>query len=474
MVAPLVSEQRAHRSSFDVVSAVGASLTRITERWIPDSWVICVFLTAVVMVLAVVRGGATAHEATQSWATGLWSLLEITMQFSIAAIMAYACVASKPLSRIFRRLASLPNPDRPRQAVCVLAVFSLVGGYLNWTLSMIGSALFLPYICQQNPKADVRILAAAAYLGMGTTWHGGLSGSAPLILATPGNPFVRPAAGPPILDRLVPVTETIFVPFNLIYLVVISIVALCTIIALHPSRGTASPTAAPQIDRDNREAFSAPHGPITPAARIDRMALWPFFIAILLVYSLAYSFWARGFGATWTINAYNMILLAAALLLHGSATSFLQACRAGLGPAGGLIIQFPFYGAIFSVISNTGLRQWLSDLFVQIASRETFPMVVYVYSAMMNIFVPVGSAKWLLEGPYVLVAAQELGVSITTTVLSYAYGDATTHLIQPFLALPILAVANLRFGDIAGYTSVVCIACFLTTMGAMVLVPATL
>ena len=73
---------------------------------------------------------------------------------------------------------------------------------------------------------------AAAYLGLGTVWHCGLSGSAPLILATPGNPLLAPATGPAIVDRIYPVTETLFHPFNLGYMVVIGAVGLVALALL--------------------------------------------------------------------------------------------------------------------------------------------------------------------------------------------------------------------------------------------------
>ena len=43
-------------------------------------------------------------------------------------------------------------------------------------------------------------------------------------------------------------------------------------------------------------------------------------------------------------------------------------------------------------------------------------------------------------------AGRELDVSVVTVLLSYSYGDSTTNLIQPFFAIPILAVTRLRFG----------------------------
>jgi short-chain fatty acids transporter len=47
-------------------------------------------------------------------------------------------------------------------------------------------------------------------------------------------------------------------------------------------------------------------------------------------------------------------------------------------------------------------------------------------------------------------------------------------LIQPFWAVPILSVTGLRFGEMVGYTSLVALVCFVVSLAAMVLIPATL
>ncbi len=60
---------------------------------------------------------------------------------------------------------------------------------------------------------------------------------------------------------------------------------------------------------------------------------------------------------------------------------------------------------------------------------------------------------------------------MVTVLLAYAYGDSTTNLIQPFFAIPILAVTRLRFGDVVGYTLIVAAACFAVSVAAMLLIP---
>ena len=96
----------------------------------------------------------------------------------------------------------------------------------------------------------------------------------------------------------------------------------------------------------------------------------------------------QGFGATWTINAYNMVFLTAALLLQGSPLNLVKAVRQGATAASGIILQFPFYAGIFGVINNTGLGGWLGELFVRVGTIDTYPLVVYFYSGFMNCSCP--------------------------------------------------------------------------------------
>ncbi len=101
-------------------------------------------------------------------------------------------------------------------------------------------------------------------------------------------------------------------------------------------------------------------------------------------------------------------------------------------------------------------------------------MIVYLYSGFMNLFVPSAGSKWLIEAPFLIPAGQALDVSTLTVLLSYAYGDSTTNLIQPFFAIPILAVTRMRFGDIVGYTFLIALACLAVNLVAMWGIPAAM
>ncbi|MCY3698721.1 MAG: TIGR00366 family protein [Gemmatimonadetes bacterium] len=448
----------------------GAALSRVTERWVPDAWVILMSLTVVALLLAVTGGGASIPEAGLAWGAGVWTLLELAMQFSIIMVAAHACASSPPMYRMLDRLAGLPNPERPVQAVALAAGFSMVAGYLNWAFGLVGSALFVPFILKRNPRADVRLVIAAAYMGIGTVWQSGLSSSAPLIMATPGNPLLEPGAGAPVVDRLYPVTETLFHPFNLGYAAVMLLVGLVAAMALHPHRDAVTLTEA-EVD----EILPAPPPPAragtTPAERLDRFRGWTLLAAVLLAYPLIHSIVTRGFGASWTINAYNTVFLSVALLLHGRPTSFLRACRHGVASAWGIILQFPFYAGIFGVIQNTNLGSWLGEQFAAVATTRLYPLVVYVYSGIMSMFIPSAGSKWMIEAPYVIPAGEALDVSVMTVLLAYAYGDSAFNLIHPFWALPILAVTRRRFGEILGYAFLLWLATILLGVATMLVIP---
>lgn len=464
----------------DLFSGFGERLTRVTERWVPDAWVICMILTSVSLGLAVLGAGATVQESVLAWGGGMWNLLELAMQFTIALVASHAIVTSPPVYKLLDRLASLPNPERPLQAVAVMCVYSIVTAYLNWALTIVASALFIPFICRRNPKTDIRILIAAAYLGNCTVWHGGLSASAPLILATPGNPLVEPATGSPVIDELIPVTETLFTSFNLVYLSVISLIGIVTVLVLHPRRNPV--TLSPQQVEAILPQLPPPPTPgsMTPRRYLDRFPGWIFLAVVLIAYPLGYKILSHpggliaGFGANWTINAYNVIFLSAALALHGNPESLLRVIPKGVATASGVILQFPFYAGIFGVMNNTGLGEWLGQLFVSVSTTGTYPLIVYCYSGFVNLFVPSGGSKWLIEAPYLLPAARELGVSTVTTVLAYGYGDSTSNLIQPFWALPLLTVTRVRFGDVLGYTFLLGVVLFTTTVFFMLIIPAQL
>ena len=123
-----------------------------------------------------------------------------------------------------------------------------------------------------------------------------------------------------------------------------------------------------------------------------------------------------------------------AILLHPSAASILAAAERGAALLGGIVLQFPFYAGMYGVIQGTGLAHILGNAIAGVATPTTLPLWLYWYSGLVNYFVPSGGSKWAIEAPYLVEAANRLGVPMPHVVLAYAWGDMATDIIQPFWA----------------------------------------
>jgi short-chain fatty acids transporter len=78
----------------------------------------------------------------------------------------------------------------------------------------------------------------------------------------------------------------------------------------------------------------------------------------------------------------------------------------------------------------------------------------YLSAAVVNLFVPSGGGQWAIQGPIAIEAGRAAGVPLGKMVMSIAYGDQLTNMLQPFWALPLLAITRVRARDIVGYTSI--------------------
>lgn len=99
----------------------------------------------------------------------------------------------------------------------------------------------------------------------------------------------------------------------------------------------------------------------------------------------------------------------------------------------------------------SGLAVQFSNWFVAISTEFTFPLFAFISAGIVNFFVPSGGGQWAVQAPIMLSAGAELGVSSARTAMAVAWGDAWTNMIQPFWALPALAIAGLKARDIMGF-----------------------
>ncbi|HZI10752.1 MAG TPA: TIGR00366 family protein [Myxococcus sp.] len=421
---------------------IAEGLGRFSARFVPSAFAIAVLLSLFTMALATGWAGASPPKVLDAWGAGFWELLTFSMQMALVMFTGYLLALTRPVRALLERTAGLART--PRGAVALMAFVSMALAYINWGLSLVASAMLVRFVARRRPDVDYRLLVACAYFGLGATWHAGLSASAPLLVATPGH-FLEKSLG------VLPINTTLFSPFNLG--LTVTVVAGLTLLAwaLHPR-----PEATVRVEAALLEKlgdFVPPEVPAqkSPALWLDHSRLLNLVFGVLGLVWLGRHLALNGGWKALNLNVVNFTFLVLAVLLHGTPARLLKASEEAASVLHGIVLQFPLYAGIYGIFKATGLTDRIGDLFVSLSTRETFPAVVYLYSGVVNYFVPSGGSKWAIEAPYLLKAAQQLGVAPEKVVLAYAWGDMATDLIQPFWALPLLAVARLEFKDILGF-----------------------
>ena len=429
------------RTAFGAMTAVFDGLVR---RYLPDPFVIVLVLTVIVFGCGLAFTDSGPVELVNAWGQGFWDLLKFAMQMMLVLVTGYVLASTPIFKRLLGRIARLAST--PGQAILLVTVVALAASWVNWGFGLVIGALFARQLAQEVGDVDYRLLIASAYSGF-VVWHGGLSGSVPLTAATSGN-FLEEEIG------LIPASETIFAPFNLIIVAALFVVIPLVNRAMLGHGGDT--VMARDIDfgeDDEAEKDEA----ATPAERLERSRIVSIAVGVLgLGYVAAYA-WETGYKLN--LDILNFTFLFLGILLHGTPRRFLDCLADAIKGVGGILIQFPFYAGLMGVLVGSGMAASLTEWFVSVATEATLPVIAFLSAGFVNVLVPSGGGQWAVQGPIMMPAAIELGADKARIAMAVAWGDAWTNLIQPFWALPALAIAGLNARDIMGF----CLALLIVT-----------
>jgi len=261
---------------------------------------------------------------------------------------------------------------------------------------------------------------------------------------------------------IIPLANTIFLWQSLLA-VLIEIVVVAALIWFIVPTGTRVRTAADLgIELRERPAASSEPVPLRSPCEWLEHQWWVNAIVVLLAgaYLLLSVMNAESITSAITLDRLNLFFLTLGFALHRTPARLMQAFRDAVPPTWGVILQFPFYGAIAAIITDTHLNAKIAGFFTAIATKDTFPALIAAYSAVLGVFVPSGGSKWVLEAPYVMQAAHNLHVHLGWMVAVYDLGEALANLVQPFWMLPVLALLGLRARDVMGVTFTVFVVLF--------------
>jgi short-chain fatty acids transporter len=422
------------------------ALADVMERVVPDAITTSILLLVVLFGLSLSLGsGLTA--TIDAYYRGLWMLLQFTMQMTLILVLSLILGATPAFRNAVIFLSRLP---RTQPQVILLAV--LAGGfvaYLNWGLSIALAPVIAIHFATQAESKGIKIdflWLMSVLAGAGAIWQFGLSGSAPLLMATPGN-FLEQQAG------VMPLATTIWSPAALILVpsFMVAVVAVGIVFMPKSVRQVSEFPQAARVVANERaaETDEAPPSGRTFAQRLEYNPIVIVPLALGLGAWIYHHFFVRNLSLD--INSVNTIVLLLGLVLHGNVHNFTKATQHAVALCWPIVVMYHIYAGLAGLIQFTPVGGFLVRIFDPILTAYTYPLTIALVSTAVAIFIPTSGGQWAIQGAVTVEAARLVGVSAQRGLLALSVGDHMGNLITPFWAVIGAGIARVDFRLMFGY-----------------------
>ncbi|MBN2256087.1 MAG: short-chain fatty acid transporter [Deltaproteobacteria bacterium] len=454
-----------------MLATIGKFFADKFRRLLPDSFIFAILLTFLAAIMAFMFVDAKPFGIVQAWYKGFWILLAFAMQMVLILVTGYAIAISPPAEKFLDWLST-----KVKTPVAVYGVVTFMGcvfSLISWGWIVL-TAVLGRELSRRVKGVDYRLLAACVYTAF-LPWHGGLSGSIPLVLNTPDNFLIKAK----VLSETIPTTLTLLSPMNIACSLGLLIVLPALMIMMRPSEQHVV-SLDDMVDEEHKAVK-----PMSVAEEADSLKLPDKNISDLLNNSLVIQviiclmglwflfdhFYSKGFDIN--LNVMNFLFIIVGMICHKTPFRYVIAMKRACSNVSGIVLQFPFYAGIMGIMIYTGLGKAIAAWIAGFATVGSFPFIAFLIGGFVNIFVPSGGGEWAVVGQPILEAARTLGATMPADQLTaffarvsmaVAYGDAWTNMIQPFWTLaffPVIAAGTkMQARDIMGYTFVSLIASF--------------
>lgn len=445
-----------------MIGKLGLRISAVFRALAPDPFVLAVLLTVLTFALAVTLTESRPASLVDGWggSSGVWMLLSFGMQMCLILVTGHALASSPPVSAVLDRLAALPRTGA--QAAAMVAFVACVLAVLNWGLGLIGGALMARRVGiameRRGTPTHYPLLAAAGYLGL-MVWHGGFSGSAPLKVTSERDLAEVFGGAPPIAP--IDLSQTLFSPLNLVVTGGLLVLAPLLIAALTPRDPRDITPASRFLDIEAspvQKVAASDQTPLVPRILEDTPLVTVAIVGIIGWW--AWRFYVPGGESASGLfhlspNSVNLTMLMLGLVCHGTPRRYIRAVEEAVSGCAGIILQFPLYAGIMGLMKASGLTVLFAESLAGRSTPEMLPVLTFLSAGVVNLFVPSGGGQWAVQGPIAVQAAVDAGVSPAKMIMAVAYGDQLTNMLQPFWALPLLAITGVKARDIVGYTALV-------------------
>lgn len=436
------------KTSGNPINRMGNSLLRWSLKYMPDASIFAVVLTFVAFLLGIFIAKQGPMEMIQHWYKGFWELLSFSMQMALIVVTG-SCVANSPLvKKGINKLAAIPKTSK--QAVYVVTLVSILVSFIHWGLSLVVAALLAKELARnlriKKVPFEYGLIAAGAYVGQ-MTWHGMLSASIGLSIATPGHALED-------MIGVIPMSQYMFNPMNIIVTIALAVFPPLFACLLQPKNTEdfqpLDEEAIRAIEKEDLTITKRPeNASVGDFLNYNPVIAWS--IGIMGFVYIVWAFGTKGIEAL-DINLLNAIFLFGGILLYGNIANYVRAVKEAVGGVSGIIFQFPLYAGVLGMVKYSGLVTILANGIATISTGVTFYFWTFLSAALVNLFVPSGGGQWAVQGPIAIESAKMMGADMVKTCLMIGYGNTWTNMFQPFWAIALLGITGLKAKDIMGYT----------------------
>ncbi|MDR3661560.1 MAG: TIGR00366 family protein [Mycobacterium sp.] len=436
-----------------VMPSLTALCVRYVERLMPDPYLFAVILTLIVAgLVALLVHGASPSGMLKAWYGGVWgsqNIFTFAFQMVLILVTGYTLAEAPVLKRAIVHIAGKPRNQVQGALLCfgVSAVLSL----LNWGLGLVAGALVARQVAKRFPDAHFGYLIAAAFMGF-IGWTQGFSSSIALANTDSSSPIN-------VIHKLtgltVPLRLTIFQPYSWLSAIVVLALLALAIWRMAPTQSLA-PDPAVFEDEDRPEIRAEGTG--TFADWLEN--LW---ILNVLVFAAGMAYFVLS-GFALNISSMIMLFTITSAVLHRTPIRFIRAFTGAAKVSGPLLLQYPLYGGLVGLLGyhaaegTKPLQTLLAEAAVSGATQHTLPVLTFIGSLIISLFVPSGGGHWAVQGPIAVDSALAIGqhspAYLGLISMAVAVGEGVANMIQPFWLLPLLAIAKLNVRQVMGFTVV--------------------
>jgi short-chain fatty acids transporter len=397
------------------------------------------------------------------WYKGFWTQSTFAFQMTIMVVTCAAFAKSPTIEKFLDKFAGLAHS--PRGAMIIFMIFGFVASFINWAFCTIVTPILAMRMAKKIKGLHFPMMIAAGYSCMVLGQCLGPSASVYALLATPDHFMVK-------MIGVLTQAQTTYNPMNVILWSILAVVTVIVSVLTTPPANELIEFQDTMVAA--KEKTVEVESNVTPADKMNNSHIIMWIVGVAGLIYIVWSFATKGFFGSLGLNFIIFLFITLNCFVYNTPKKFIAAYKECMYLSTDIMIQFPFYGGIAGIMSDSGFAAVVVGGIVSIASARSIPVWTYVSACIVNLFIPSQGGQWIVQGPVMMPACIQLGGSVVDCVNAFVYGDECTNLLQPLYLIPALAVVNGKLKDVWGYCAYICVFWFVITCLGLYFIPAAL